>query len=104
MSNVASARVHALYGDPVKGMMLEPLESAALTEGWGTAEVRAVSGRGCRSGCARSDDPASLLSSVLSMSLGRTNFAAYARSIAGIRRAIAERTRSQELTRVMKDA
>lgn len=32
MSNVASARVDALNGDPVKGMMLELLESAALTE------------------------------------------------------------------------
>ena len=32
MPKVASARVHGLYGDPVKGMALKQLESAALTQ------------------------------------------------------------------------
>ena len=32
MPKVASARVHGLYGDPVKGMTLKQLESAALTQ------------------------------------------------------------------------
>lgn len=98
MPKVASARVHGLYGDPVKGMALKQLESAALTQLQRRVDQTRQISRCDRDQCeifevsAGAQERISSLkhvrdltiSSVLLESLGQTTFGAYARVIAGV--------------------
>ena len=113
MPKVASARVHGLYGDPVKGMALKQLESAALTQLQRRVDQTRQISRCDRDQCeifevsAGAQERISSLkrvrdltiSSVLLESLGQTTFGARHRRR---RRAYADALQGQKLTRVMK--
>jgi hypothetical protein len=109
MPKVASARVHDLYGDPVKGMALKQLESAALTQlqeacrpDPSNLERRSRSGALSAGAQERISSLKRLrdltISSVLLESLGQTTFGAYARVVG----ANADALQGQKLTRFTK--